>query len=540
MAEYLAPGVYMEEIPSGVHSISGVPTSTAAFVGATASGPTNAPVLVHSFAEFQAQFGGLAADMPLGYAVQQYFGNGGREALIARAVPSGAALTDADLSNPALEQQRRGLWLLEHAEQFSILCIPPLTRTTDVGRATWDAAIEYAVRRRAMVIVDPPAAWTSAQVIPEAAVTAVASSSPYAALYYPRLQAPDPLHGNQPATFAPSGAIAGIYARTDAARGVWKAPAGVEATIAGIQGLSAILSEAQLATLNALGVNALRSIPGSGYVVWGARTLGSEVAELRYVPVRRLMLFIEASLLSGLKWAVFEPNGATLWSQVRQSVEDFLHGLWLQGALTGAKPEDAYFVRCDATTMTQDDINNGRLKVLVGVAAVRPAEFVILGIGQWTHDQSQTSFLIRRFGIQLGRYTLAVAWDGKPIPGVIRVRGLGQLTELTTMHDGGAPSSAHVIVGPTKFEPITLERGVTEDNAFEAWAQAMQRTGTPAPRKDVRIELHDGLRGRTIAWRLKGALPVKYVAPDLEAAGNDVAIEQLTLAYEGLERVDPT
>src|SRR5262249_34311468 len=239
----------------------------------------------------------------------------------------------------------RGLWLLEHAKQLNILCIPPLTRATDVGRATWDAAIAYAAHRGAVVIVNPPAAWTTAQAISEAAIGAVTSRSANAALYYPRLQAPDPLHGNQLAAFAPCGAIAGVYASTDATRGVWKAPAGTRATIAGIQGLSASLSEAQLSTLNALGVNALRSLPDGKLVVWGARTLSDASDEYKYVPVRRLMLFIEASLYEGLQWAVFEPNGAPLWGQVRRTVEDFLYGLFWPGALMGTKPEEAFFVR---------------------------------------------------------------------------------------------------------------------------------------------------------------------------------------------------
>src|SRR6266516_2819001 len=156
MPETVAPGVYVEDAPAGAHVIAGIPTSTAAFVGATEAGPVAAPLIVHSFAEFEAQFGAVAVEMPLGYAVQQYFVNGGRDALIARIVPSGPTLTDADLSSPALEAQKRGLWLLDHAEHFNILCIPPLSRTTDVVRATWDAAVAYAARRRAMVIVDPP------------------------------------------------------------------------------------------------------------------------------------------------------------------------------------------------------------------------------------------------------------------------------------------------------------------------------------------------------------------------------------------------
>src|SRR5215831_9088791 len=277
MPETVAPGVYVEETPAGAHVIAGVPTSTAAFVGATEAGPVAAPRMVHSFAEFEAQFGGLAVDMPLGYAVQQYFANGGRDALIARVVPSGPALTDADLSNPALEAQQRGLWLLDHAESFNILCIPPLARSTDVGRATWDAAVAYAARRRAMVIVDPPAAWTAAPTASD--ITALLGASPNAALYYPRLQAADPLRGNQVASFAPCGAVAGIYARTDASRGVWKAPAGAQANVLGVQGLSAALSDAQLSALNAMGVNGLRALAGA-VVLWGARTLaGDDVAD---------------------------------------------------------------------------------------------------------------------------------------------------------------------------------------------------------------------------------------------------------------------
>ena len=200
MAEYLAPGVYVEEIPCEARPIAGVATSTAAFLGATQSGPVAQPLLVHSFAEFEAQFGGLSSDMPLGYAVQHYFLNGGREALIGRIVPSGATLSNADLSSPGLEAQQRGLWLLERAERFNVLCIPPLTRTTDVGHGTWDAAIGYAQRRRAIAIVDAPVAWAAALDITETSIAALAHRSSNAALYYPRLEAPDPLDGNQAAS----------------------------------------------------------------------------------------------------------------------------------------------------------------------------------------------------------------------------------------------------------------------------------------------------------------------------------------------------
>ena len=534
MPETVAPGVYVEDASAGAHAIAGVPTSTAAFVGATEAGPVAAPLIVHSFAEFEAQFGAMAVEMPLGYAVQQYFTNGGRDALIARIVPSGPTLTDADLSSPALEAQKRGLWLLEHAEDFNILCIPPLSRTTDVGRATWDAAVAYAARRRAMVIVDPPAAWTAAPTTSD--ITALVGRSPNAALYYPRLQAADPLRGNQVASFAPCGAVAGIYARTDASRGVWKAPAGVEASVLGVQGLSAALSGAQLSALNAMGVNGLRVLSGA-VVLWGARTLaGDDVADpFKFVPLRRLDLFIESSITRGLQWATFEPNGPSLWERIRTSVEDFLLGLFRQGALQGDKPQAAFFVRCDASTMTQQDIDQGILILVIGVALLKPAEFVIIGIGSRAQDQPCASFVSRHYRIRAARYALRVMWDGETIAGVRRVRGLGQLTELVSVPEGGDPNASRVVVGPTKFEPVTIERGITRDDAFEKWAQAMQQGAGGAPRKDVRIELHDGERRLTVAWVLKRALPVKFEAPDLNATSNDVAIEELTLAYEGLE-----
>ena len=534
MLEHLTAGVYVEDAPAGVHVIAGVPTSVAAFVGATQAGPVAAPLVVHSFAEFEAQFGGLAVDMPLGYAVKQYFTNGGRDALIARVVPSGPTLTDADLSSPALEAQKRGLWLLDHAASFNILCIPPLARTTDVGRATWDAAVAYAARRRAMVIVDPPAAWTAAPTASD--ITALLGASPNAALYYPRLQAADPLRGNQVASFAPCGAVAGIYARTDASRGVWKAPAGVEAKVLGAQGLSAALSDAQLSALNAIGVNGLRALSGA-IVLWGARTLaGGDVADpFKFVSLRRLELFIEDSITRGLQSTVFEPNSPSLWERIRASVTDFLLRLFRQGALQGDKPQAAFFVRCDASTMAQQDIDQGTVKLVVGFAPLRPAEFVIIGVGSLARDQPCPSFVSRHYRVRAARYALRVMWDGEAIAGVRRVRGLGQLTELVSVRDGGDPNASRVIVGPTKFEPVALARGITRDDAFEKWAQAIRQGEAALPRKDVRIELHDGERRLTVAWVLKGALPVKIEAPDLNADSGDVAMEELTLAYEGLE-----
>ena len=541
MPEYLAPGVYVEEIPADVQPIAGVPTSTTAFLGAARSGPVDVPRLVRSFAEFEAHFGGLAGDMPLGHAVQQYFLNGGREAVIARVVPAAAALTDADLSNPALEANKRGLWLLDHAGRFDLLCIPPLSPTTDVGKTTWNSAIAYATRRNAVVIVDPPAAWTAAKSVSDAAVASLVDRSSNAALYFPRLKAPDPLRGNKAGSFAPCGAVAGIYARTDGARGVWKAPAGPEAIVLGAQGLDATLTAGQLSTLEGMGVNALRVLPDGAIALWGARTLaGADISppQLKYVPVRRLQIFIETSIRYGLRWTVLAPHSAPLWAQVRTRVTDFMHDLFRQGALQGEKPEQAYFVRCDATTMTRHDLEQGILNVVVGFASLKPAEFVIIRIGLWTKEHAHAGAPAQSHQLCRGRYSLRVIADGHVIPGMRRVHGLGQHTELVTVHDGSDPSSSHVIIGRTTFDRVTLERGFTADNTFATWARAMQHSGGLPPRKNVRIELRDAWQRITAGWDLSGALPVKYAAPDLDACGNAVAIEEITLDYDGLKRDD--
>src|SRR5260370_13930646 len=185
--------------------------------------------------------------------------------------------------------------------------------------------------------------------------------------------------------------------------------------------------------------------------------------------------------------------------------------------------------------MTQQDIDQGILILVIGVALLKPAECVIIGIGSRAEDQPWAGFVSRHDRIKPVRYTLRVMWDGETIAGVRRVRGLGQLTELVSVRDGGDFNASRVVVGPTKFEPVTIERGITRDDAFEKWAQAVRQGAGGAPCKDVRIELHDRERRLTVAWVLKGALPVKIEAPDLNADSHDVAIEQLTLAFYGLE-----
>jgi phage tail sheath protein FI len=206
-----------------------------------------------------------------------------------------------------------------------------------------------------------------------------------AAVFFPRVLEADPLRKGQLDSFVPCGIIAGVMARTDADRGIWKAPAGLDAGLQNIQGLTQRLSDDDSGTLNPLGVNCLRLMPAAGAVVWGARTLrGADrlADEYKYIPVRRTALYIEESLFRGTQWAVFEPNDEPLWAQLRLNVGAFMHGLFRQGAFAGQTPREAYFVKCDKETTTADDVNSGVVNIRVGFAPLKPAEFVIIQLQQ--------------------------------------------------------------------------------------------------------------------------------------------------------------
>ena len=207
--------------------------------------------------------------------------------------------------------------------------------------------------------------------------------STHAALYYPWVTTLNPLTGDE-INLPPSGFVAGIYARNDVEKGVHKAPANEVVRLA--IGFEAMLNKAQQDVLNPEGINCFRFFDGRGYRLWGARTISSD-PEWKYVNVRRYFAYLERSIERGTQWAVFENNNAPLWANIRSTVEDFLFNEWKSGRLMGEKPEEAYFVRCDRSTMTQNDLDNGRLICLVGVSPVRPAEFVIFRIGQWTADR---------------------------------------------------------------------------------------------------------------------------------------------------------
>ena len=300
----------------------------------------------------------------------------------------GDPLTDGEISDPGLEADKKGLYALEKADLFNLLVIPPLRLDLDVGTATHNAALAYSRRRRAVYLVDAPDAWSVSSDpagAAEAAFDALVSKLDNGAIYFPRIMAPDPLQENRLQRFAPSGAVAGVIARTDANRGVWKAPAGIEATLIGVPQLAVKLNDAENGRLNQLGIDCLRSFPVIGNVVWGGRTLrGADMLadQWKYLSVRRTAYFIEETLFRNTQWVVFEPNDEPLWSQIRLNIGAFMQGLFQQGAFAGKTPAQAYLVKCDRETTTQNDINRGVVNIIVGFAPLKPAEFVVIKIEQ--------------------------------------------------------------------------------------------------------------------------------------------------------------
>jgi phage tail sheath protein FI len=236
-----------------------------------------------------------------------------------------------------------------------------------------------------MLLIDPPPSLQPSGVEAKLPALNTSDQKRASAVFYPWIKAGHPLKPGITDEFPPSGAIAGVFARTDVQRGVWKAPAGVDAGLAGVQGLAFSLTDAENGDLNKIAINCLRNFPAIGSVVWGSRTRDGNDAlasEWKYIPVRRTAFFIEESLFRGLKWVVFEPNAAPLWAQIRLNVGAFMNNLFRQGAFQGVAPKDAYFVKCDGETTTQNDINLGIVNILVGFAPLKPAEFVILKIQQ--------------------------------------------------------------------------------------------------------------------------------------------------------------
>ena len=366
------PGVYLEE-RSGAPATIGARDGATAFVGAAARGEALRAVRVDGVASAARAVG--AGRSALGDAARRFFAHGGTRLWLVRTPPRAAGAPPADWATA-----------LDAVGALAVLAFPG---TTD--RATLAAARAYAEGRGAMLIVDLPRAARDLAAIDRwvrGAGDALRSAS--VAAYVPWLLEPDARAASGVRAAPPSAAVAAVWARFDAAHGPWKSPAGTSATLGGVA-LDAALGDDAIGQLATHAVNTLREFPGRGPVVWGARTLrraGDGDEALKYVAVRRLLLHVEESVQRGLAWAAFAPNDAALWTQVRGAVENFLYTLWRGGALLGTKPEQAYFVRCDRTTMTQADLDAGRLVCLVGIAPLRPAEFVIFRIGQWTADRA--------------------------------------------------------------------------------------------------------------------------------------------------------
>lgn len=384
------PGAYVEEVVSATPSIAGTATATAVFAGRTPPRPRTAgegPWQVRSLVEFERAFGAVTADWTLGLAVRDFFAHGGRCAWVLRLQAATATRAPEDLGPPLSAEDYlgeagagTGLHALAAIDAFNLLCLPPDVPGGDTAPAVWQAALAHCVRRRALLLVDPPAAWDAHGSLPGAdALAALGLPHPdtrNAAMYFPRLV---PAGERDALPRVACGAVAGLYARTDDRRGVWKAPAGLEADLRGLMPARRMGDQEQ-GQLNPLGINCIRTFP-QGTFAWGARTLaGADLRadEFKYVPVRRLALHIEDSLQRGLAWTVFEPNDEPLWARVRLACGAFLQALFVQGAFAGVTPRETYLVRCDASTTSAADRAAGTCRLQVGFAPLKPAEFVIL------------------------------------------------------------------------------------------------------------------------------------------------------------------
>ncbi len=494
MAEYLSPGVYVEEYNSSSNFVDGVGTSTAGFVGFAEMGPTiGAPLLVKGFNEFTRLFGGFLSETThgeyryLSNCVEQFFVNGGTCCYVSRVIPEGAKAARGTFGKLSFQAVNEGRWgndlkitidikqeeldiqlkYKENVEQYIGVNLSPaspkfLVRQMEKSKlikieleeilAEGDSlkaiiGIEETEDNKIAIIMeggtdgelnkvtaktfigkdDGEGKRTGIQsflenitvntmavpgiTMPEVQLALVSHceklknrfavldmprdmkdtnelirfretiDSTYAAMYHPWIQTYDrSIH--KPTYIPPSGAILGIYAKTDNQRGVHKAPA--NETIA-CTGLAINFGQEEQNSLNPKGINLIRAFPGQGIRVWGARTASSD-ATFKYVNVRRLFIFVEESIKANTSWVVFEPNDATLWSRVSLTISGFLNTLWRNGMLMGSASSEAFFVDIGPSTMTKDDIMNGRLICNIGIAPSRPAEFVIFRVQQYTAE----------------------------------------------------------------------------------------------------------------------------------------------------------
>ncbi|MBM0235480.1 phage tail sheath family protein [Micromonospora sp. STR1_7] len=403
MPSYFSPGIYVEEVPSGARPIGPASTSIAAFVGVAPDRGAHLgkAVPVNNWTEFLRLFAGgdQVESTPLARAVFGFLDNGGARCWVVN-VGDGGAITGTG-------QRRGGLQLLEAIDEISIIAAPGFH---DV--VAHEALLSMAERTRTMVAICDPApdiddisaltrvATPSSGKPPKPAEGtggAAAGSgaagpggtegaayrprqSEFGAFYYPWLRVRDPISGELELT-PPSGHLAGIWARTDALRGVHKAPA--NEPVRGAVDLGYLVTRPEHDVLNPKGVNVIRYFAGEGIRVWGARTLAAEASEWRYLNVRRLSIAIEQAIANGTRWMVFEPNDFTLWRSIRRDIGAFLTRVWRDGALLGRSPEEAFFVKCDEETNPPDVRDAGMVIAHIGIAVVKPAEFVVFKLSQW-------------------------------------------------------------------------------------------------------------------------------------------------------------
>lgn len=391
MPDYKSPGVYVEEVSSGNKPIESVSSSTAGFIGEGAVGPLNEPIPVANWSQFTRHFGGFDHSPFLAHSVYQWFANGGGMAFVSLVGRPDAEEADAATAGAEGEGKRKpkapaskaGLFIGEdngpgkrtglHAfnpiKDISIVVAPGQT-----DPAIHDAILTHCEGQRdRFAILDAPEDLSSSldqMYRPR--------DSSFGAYYFPWIQVFDPV-SKKNKFIPPSGAVAGVYARVDGERGVHKAPA--NELVRGALGLKHYLTSAEQALLNPRGINLIRDMGDRGIRIWGARTLSTD-PEWRYINVRRLFLVIEGSIMNGTQWCVFEPNDHNLWKKIVRNVRAYLINVWRSGALFGETPEQAFYVKCDAETNPPELIDLGQVNIEIGIAPVKPAEFVIFKIGQ--------------------------------------------------------------------------------------------------------------------------------------------------------------
>jgi Bacteriophage tail sheath protein len=366
VSDYISPGVYVEEISNDNKSVVGVDTTITGMLGVTEKGRSEI-YPVNSFQEYCNEYGGYIRDSYLTHAVEGFFLNGGTKCYIGRIKPlRGTELKAEDFI-------KDGLSGFCGIDEISIVYVPDAAILSESEAIILNSAIKDHCEnmQNRFAILDIP----KAQVRNIANVQKPIDSS-YVAAYYPWLKINDPL-SNQPITIPPGGHIAGIYTRVDNSQGVYKSPA--NEVIEGVLAPELNLLQQQQEILTTKMINPICQFPGRGIVVWGARTCSSDPG-WKYINIRRLITYLEESIKESILWVVFEPNSAMLWSKVNQSISGFLNKIWRNGGLQGSKPEEAFFVKCDNEIMTPEDINSGRFILEIGVAPVRPAEFIIFRI----------------------------------------------------------------------------------------------------------------------------------------------------------------